>query len=146
MMIVMVKVMLGGIGPGGSGSASDGFVGDSAPDTKASTGGQRTSAGGADVGRVILGTGHRDGLRGGAARHALNGLDRSGHGLIVRLGPAKVGGETLKKICDLLAFDRLLVVLAGLPRRTIILLGAGRVRIVFGHGILIADIVGEFAS
>jgi hypothetical protein len=51
----------------------------------------------------------------------------------IRLRPAKVAGETLKKLLDLLAFGGL------------VLCWIERVRIVFGHGHLIADIVGEFA-
>jgi hypothetical protein len=55
------------------------------------------------------------------------------HGLGIRLRPAKVAGEPLKKLFDLLAFDGL------------VLLWIGRIRIICGHGNLIADIVGEFA-
>jgi hypothetical protein len=54
------------------------------------------------------------------------------HGFGIRLRPAKVTGEPLKKLFDLLAFD-------GLD-----LFRIRRIRLICGHGNLIADIVGEF--
>jgi len=58
------------------------------------------------------------------------------HGFGIRLRPAKVAGEPLKKLFDLLAFGGLVVLWIGL--------WIGRIRIVCAHGNLIADIVGEF--
>jgi hypothetical protein len=63
----------------------------------------------------------------------MDGFCRRRDGLGIRLRPAKVAGETLKKLLDLLAFGGL------------VLFWIERIRIVFGHGNLIADIVGEFA-
>jgi len=62
-----------------------------------------------------------------------------GYGFGIRLRPAKTAREPVKKIFDLLAGDRLVLLL--------ILGGIGRIRIVFGHGnlIVIVAIVGEFA-
>jgi Na+-translocating ferredoxin:NAD+ oxidoreductase RnfE subunit len=66
---------------------------------------------------------------------------RRSHGLGIRLRPAKVAGEPVKKLFDLFAFDGAFDGLV-LP---LVLLWIGRIRIVCGHGNLIADIVGEFA-
>jgi hypothetical protein len=55
------------------------------------------------------------------------------HGFGIRLRPAKAAGEPLKEVVDLIAFGGL------------VLLCIRRIRIVCGHGNLIADIVGEFA-
>jgi hypothetical protein len=85
-------------------------------------------------------------LRGRAAREALDGFHRRSHGLGIRLRPAEVAGEALKKIFNLLACDRLVVLLIGRLSLTLILRRSGRIWILFGHGNLIADIVGEFAS
>ena len=54
----------------------------------------------------------------------------------IRLRPAKVAGKPLKKFFDLFAFGGLVLPL--------VLLWAGRIRIVSGHGNLVVDIVGEF--
>jgi hypothetical protein len=59
------------------------------------------------------------------------------YGLGIRFRPAKVAGEPLKKLFNLAAFGGLLFLW--------IRLGIRRVRVVGGHGNLIADIVGEFA-
>jgi hypothetical protein len=56
------------------------------------------------------------------------------HRFGIRLRPAKAAGEPLKKLVDRIGFGGLL--LLGL--------GIRRIRIVCGHGNLIADIVGEF--
>jgi hypothetical protein len=66
----------------------------------------------------------------------MNCFYRSSHRLSVGLGPTKVAGELLKELINLPGFDRLVV--------CFVLFGAGRLPIVFGHGNLIANIVGEF--
>jgi hypothetical protein len=63
------------------------------------------------------------------------------HGLGIRLRPPEVAGEPLKKLFDLTLFDGSFDGLALLGIRLV----SGRIRIVWGHGNLIADIVGEFA-
>jgi hypothetical protein len=62
----------------------------------------------------------------------LNRFHGSRDRLGIRLRPAKVAREPLKKLFDLLAFDGL------------VFFGIGRIRLVCAHGNLIADIVGEF--
>jgi hypothetical protein len=143
MMIVVVKVMLGATGSRlSSGITGDRLAADSAPDTKASARRQCTSAGCAGVARFVRFTGRRQILRGRAARHAMNRFYGRSHGLGIRLRPAKVAGEPLKKLIDLLAFDgdSDVLVLVWIGK-----LWIGRIRMVCGHGNLIADIVGEFA-
>ena len=137
-MIVVVKVMLGATGSRlSTGIDGDRLVGDSAPSTKASARQQHASAGCAGGTGFVRVTVRRQVLRGRAARHAVDRFYGRSHGLGIGLRPAKVAGEPLKKLFDLLAFDGLVLPL--------VLLSIGRIRIVFGHGNLIADIVGEFA-
>jgi hypothetical protein len=62
----------------------------------------------------------------------MDGFYGRSHSLGIRLRPAKVAGESLKKLFDLFAFDRLVP------------FWMGGIRIVCGHGNLVADIVGEF--
>ncbi len=134
MMIVVVNVMLGATGSRLSiGIAGDRLVGDSAPSTEASARRQQASAGCAGGTGFVCVTVRRQVLRGRAARHAMDRFHGRSHGLGIRLRPVKVSGEPLKKLFDLLAFDGL------------ILFGIARIRLVLGHGNLIADIVGEFA-
>ena len=125
------------------GIAGDRLARHSAAGAKASARRERTSAGSAGVARVICitsiritfvrVTGCRQVLSGGrAARHAMDRFHGRSDSFGVRLRPAKVAGEPLKKFFDLLAFDGL------------VFFGIGRIRLVCGHGNLIADIVGEF--
>jgi hypothetical protein len=57
----------------------------------------------------------------------------------------KAAGEALKELLDLVAFDGLVLLLLLLSVGLSVGLGIGRIRMVCGHGNLIADIVGEFA-
>jgi len=68
----------------------------------------------------------------------MNGFYGRRHGFSVRLRPVKIAGEPLKKLLDLLARDGLVLLVLQLARFL------GRTWMVFGHGNLIADIVGEF--
>src|SRR5450631_1650583 len=143
MMVVVVNVSLTSAASIlSSGITGDSLVGDAAPDTKASARWQCTTAGRAGVARFVLLTVRRQILRSGAAaRHALDRFHGGSHGLGIRLRPAKVAGEPLKKFFDLAVFDGSFdgLVLIGIR------LGIGRIRIVCSHGNLNADIVGEFA-
>ncbi len=58
----------------------------------------------------------------------MDGFYGRSHGLGIRLRPVKTAGESLKKIFNLLACDRLILLVLG---------WTGRIRIVFGHGNLI---------
>ena len=91
--------------------------------------------------RVVVGlTRGSQVLSGRAARHAMDGFDRRGYRLGIRLRPAQVGGEPLKKLFGLLAFGWAL----GGPVVLRIGRWTRRIRMVSAHGNLIADIVGEF--
>ena len=137
MMIVVVNVVLGGTGLRlSSDIAGHRPVGDSAPDTEASVRRQGASASRAGVAHFVRVTGRRQVLRSRASRHALDGFHRRGHGLGIRLRPAEGAGEPLKQIFEFLALNGLVLLWIGL--------WIGTIRIVCGHGNLIADIVGEF--
>jgi hypothetical protein len=130
MMIVVVKVMLGATGSRlTSGIAGYGLVWDSAPHTKTSAHRQRTSASRAGNARfvclILL-------ILRSRTRHAMDRFYSRGHGFGIRLRPAKAAWKPLKELVNLIAFGGL------------VLLWIRRIRIVCGHGNLIADIVGEF--
>ncbi len=99
---------------------------------------------------MVRGTGRRQVLRRCAPRYALDRFDGRSHSLGIRFGPAKIPGEPLKKLFDLVgfegafdvAFDGLMVPLVLL---WIVVLWIGMIWMVCAHGNLIADIVGEFA-
>jgi hypothetical protein len=135
MMVVVVKVMLSDTGSRWSsgGIAGNRLAGNAARGTKASARRQRKPASRADAARRFRLTIRSHVVRGRVSRHAMNRFLRRCHGLRIRLRPAKVARQPLKKLVNLLAFDEL------------ILFWIGRIRLVFGHGNLIADIVGEFA-
>jgi hypothetical protein len=140
MMIVVVNVSLAGVSS--SGAITRDW--DSAPATEASLRRQQTSARWAGALRFTV---RRQMLRGGtAAGQALDGFHSRSHGLGIRLRPAEVAREALKKIFNLMACDRLVVGLVDRLSLPFILLRSGSIWILFGHGNLIADIVGEFAS
>ena len=159
MMIVVVVVMLassGGRGSNGIGATSLG--GESAGETEASAGRESASAGGAGAGGLVGFAGGRKVLRGGVARHAMDGFHGCGYGLGIRLRPAKAAGEPLKKIVNSAGFELLvldvvprlllpIVLLMGQPLIFFWFLRTARVR-GFGHGNLmfIVAIVGEFAG
>jgi hypothetical protein len=68
------------------------------------------------------------------------------YGLGIRLGPAKVPGEPLKKILNLLAFGQVLPLVLALIM-PLVLFRIWRIRIVvLRHVNLLAAIVGEFAG
>jgi hypothetical protein len=127
-----------------------GLAGNSAPNAKASSGGQRASASGAGFASLARRI-RRRGARGNrAARQAIDRLDRGGYGLGIRLGPAKTPGQPLKKIFNLRARHRLII------GPTFIRIWFGNIWIVFAHANLIVRlgycrfdtndaIVGEFA-
>jgi hypothetical protein len=149
MMIVVVNVMLraGAIVQRSCGVSGGGLLRDSAPDTKASARRQRTSAFGAGVARLVRGTGRRQVLRRRAPRHALDRFYRRSHSLGIGFGPAKIAGESLKKLFDLMAFEGLIIplVLLYFVPLWIVLFWIGRTWMVCAHGNLMADIVREFA-
>jgi hypothetical protein len=95
--------------------------------------------------------GRRQILRRCAPRNALDRFDRRSYSLGIGFGPAKIAGEPLKKLFDLMAFDGAfegviipLVLLWFVPL-WIVRLWIGRIWMVCAHGNLMADIVGEFA-
>jgi hypothetical protein len=126
MVVVMVKVMLPRRRfPGGS------LARNSAPNAKASARRQRASAGGARLAALVHRI-RRHSARGDrAARQAVNCLHGRGYGLGVRLGPAKTSGQALKKISDLGARHRLILILR------LVFLWLGNIRILFAHANLI---------
>jgi len=132
MMIVVVNVMLAG-SLSSIGIARDRLGRGSAPGTKASARRERTSADGAGAARFVRVTVCRQILcRRAATGHALDRFHGGSDRLRIRLRPAKVAREPLKKLFDLLAFGGL------------VLFSIVRIRLVCGHGNLIVDIVGEF--
>jgi hypothetical protein len=107
MMIVVVNVMLraGAIVQRSGGVSGGGLLRDSAPDTKASACRQRTSALGAGVAGLVGVAGCCQILRRCVPRNAMDRFDRRSHSLGIGFGPAKIAGESLKKLFDLMAFD-----------------------------------------
>jgi len=107
MMIVVVNVLLraGEIVQRSGGVSGGGLLRDSAPDTKASARRQRTSAFGAGVAGLVGVPSRRQILRRCAPRNALDRFDRGRYSLGIGFGPAKIAGEPLKKLFDLMAFD-----------------------------------------
>jgi hypothetical protein len=97
-------------------------------------------------------------LRSGVASgNPLDRFHRRSYRLSVRLGPAEVPRQALKEIFNFLASDRLVLLIVQLISRLIdqriallsmmfVLLRPERIWILFAHGNLTADIVGEFAG
>jgi hypothetical protein len=87
-----------------------------------------------------------------ASRNALDRFYGRRDGVSVRLGPAEVPREALKEIFNFLACYRLVLRIVQLRAwliallLTFFLLRPERVWILFAHGNLTADIVGEFAG
>lgn len=94
---------------------------------------------------------------GAASRNPLDRFHRRSYCVRVRLGPAEVPWEALKEIFNFLASDRLVWLIVELIAQliarwiallslTFVLFRPERVGILFAHGNLTADIVGEFAA
>ncbi len=107
MVIVVVNVMLcaGAIMQRSGGVSGGGLLRGSAPDTKARTLRQRTSAFGAGVAGLVCVRVRCQVSRRCAPRDAMDRFDRRSHSLGIWFRPAKIAGEPLKKLFDLFAFD-----------------------------------------
>jgi hypothetical protein len=102
------------------------LVGAPAPDTEASAGRHRASAGRTGNARLIRLTVRCQFLRRSRiARQPMDGFDRRSDGLGIRLRPAEVPRQSLKKILNLLAFSHLVLLGVGIS--------IGRSWIIYAH-------------
>jgi hypothetical protein len=129
-----------------------GRAGNSAPNAKASSGGQRPSASGAGFAALVRRIRRRQAGWNRAARQAINRLDGGGYGFGIRLGPPKTPRQPLKEIFNLRARHGLIFTSILILRLIFVRIGFGNIRIVFAHANLIVRfdtndaIVGEFAG
>src|SRR6202167_6370444 len=102
------------------------LVGAPTPDAEAGAGWHRTSAGRASNAWLIRLTVRRQFLRrSGIARQPMDGFDRRSHCLGIRLRPAEVPRQSLKKVFDLLAFCHLVLLRVSLS--------IGRSWVIYAH-------------